>query len=192
MPPEKTLVNSLKKPFAITGRTGRAGFWRFSFFCVVVILVLVLTPVAADAVANTAILVLTILLLLASIRRLRDTGMSGWLLLLPLVPVVGALALLALLARPSQSGTETLPSGIRGIIRGSFEGVRHVFRSCGAALDYLVTFIMWAGQATTGQVTQYCRKCHRRIYPPGSLYCDRCLLDQRWVEVGTPNGPSQE
>ena len=193
MPSEKSLFNFLKKPFVITGRTGRAGYWRFFFFFyvyVVVALVLVLTPVAADVVANATILVLMFLLVLVAIRRLRDAGMSCWLLLLPLLPLVGALVLLALLARPGISGTDTPLAGIGGIVRGKVEGILEGFRFFGAVLDFSVIFLEWLGNSMGGPSSHYCRWCRRRIHPPCSLYCDRCLLDSRWIEGSPRRGPS--
>ncbi len=192
MPSEKSLFNPLKKPFVITGRTGRAGYWRFFFFYVyvVVVLVLVLTPVAADVAATAAIFVLTFLLVLTAIRRLRDAGMSCSLLLLALLPLVGTLALLALLARPGISGTGTPQTGIGGIVRGKVEGILEGFRFFGAVLDFSVIFLEWLGNSMGGPSSHYCRWCRRRIYPPGSLYCDRCLLDSRWGEGCPRRGPS--
>ena len=182
MPSEKSPGNSLKKPFVITGRTGRAGFWRFFFLYIGIVLALVLVPSANDTVALVVSAVLMVLLLLAAIRRLRDAGMSGWFLLLALVPLVGQFALFGLLVRPGTPGTDTPSGKARGPLRGTVEGIRQGFRFIGAILDYLVTVMMWAGQGMNGPITHYCLKCHRRTYPAGSLYCDNCLLDKRWGE----------
>ena len=188
----RTLVNFFGKPFRITGRTGRRGFWRSVFSYVLVVAVLALAPFPQRLLVNISILLLTILLVLAVVRRLRDTGMSAWLVLLPLAPVVGAFALIGLLARPSVFGTHDVPEKPPGIVGGALEGGLEIARCCGAVLDYLVVFIGWMGQGMNGPITQYCRKCHRRVYPAGVLYCDQCLLDVRWGEDELREGPPRQ
>ena len=129
---------------------------------------------------NACVLALTVLLVFAAVRRLRDAGMSGWLVVLPLVPIAGAFALIGLLARPKTGGIGNAPEASAGIVRGALQGWLEIARFCWAALDYLSLFIRWTGQATDGQVTQYCRRCHCKMYPTGALYCDRCLPIVRW------------
>ena len=179
------------KPFSITGHTSRKGFWRFLFFYAVVVTVLALAPFPNGLLVNTSALALTLLLLLAGWRRLRDAGMSGWLVLLPLVPVAGALALIGLLARPATGGTGDAPETSKSIVRGALQGWLEIARFCGAVLGYLVLFIRWMGQAMDGPITQFCRRCHCRMYPTGALYCDRCLLDVRWEEDESRDGPTR-
>lgn len=181
----------MAKPFSLTGRTGRKGFWRFVFFYAVVVGIVAVAPFPNRLLVNASVLALTLLLILAAVRRLRDTGMSGWLALLPLVPVAGALALVGLLARPGVQGTEDPPAASPGVVRAAIEGWLEILRISGEVVDYLVIFIGWIGQGMNGPITQYCRKCHRRLYPAGTLYCDDCLLDVRWGEDELRKGPTR-
>ena len=151
------------KPFSITGSTGRKGFWRFAFFCAIAATTVVVAPFPNRWPVDAVGLALTALLLLAAIRRLHDSGMSGWLVLLPLIPVAGAVALIGLLARPGNSGAGDAPNAAPGVVRGALQGWLEVARLCGAVLDYLVVFIGWIGHGMNGPITQYCRKCHRRL-----------------------------
>lgn len=75
----RTGLRFIGKPFSITGRTGRKGFWRFLFFYAVVMTALAVAPFSGRLLVNASALALTLLLLLAAVRRLRDAGMSGWL-----------------------------------------------------------------------------------------------------------------
>ena len=169
----------IAKPFSVTGRTGRRGFWRFLFFYAVVVAVLAAAPLSNGLLVNASALALTVLLVLAVVRRLRDAGTSGWLVLLPLVPVAGAFALIGLLARPGASGTGDAPEASPGLVRGALQGWLEIARFCGAVAGYLALFVRWLGEAMNGPPTQYCRRCHRRMNPAGSLYCDNCLPDVR-------------
>ncbi len=177
------------KPFSITGRTGRKGFWRFAFFHTGVVTTLMVAPLPNRLPVDAVALALTLLLLLAMVRRLRDSGTSGWLVLLPLIPLAGVVALIGLLARPGNSGAIDAPEARPGIVRGALQGWREIAGYCGAVLDYLVVFIGWMGQGMNGPITHYCRKCHRRLRTPGTLYCDDCLLDARWGEDELREGP---
>ncbi|MDE2940051.1 MAG: DUF805 domain-containing protein [Chloroflexota bacterium] len=75
----RTGLRFIGKPFSITGRTGRKGFWRFLFFYAVVMTALAVGPFSGRLLVNAFIFGLTLLLVLSAVRRLRDTGMSGWL-----------------------------------------------------------------------------------------------------------------
>ena len=179
------------RPLSITGRTGRKGFWRFAFFYAAVVVIVAVAPFPNRLPVNASVLALTLLLLLAAVRRLRHAGMSGWLLLLPLVPVAGALALIGLLAKPGTGGTGDAPEASPGVVRNALQGWMEIARFCGAVLDFLVLFIRWMGQAMDGPITQYCRRCHRRMYPAGALYCDDCLSDVRWEDDDLRSGPTR-